>query len=357
MGDGVGNQEASTFRYYFGDGTETSGYNDFYIFGMVYIPSDKFPTEINENRDPGDKVYGFNVKEGAQSLYMTSAKMIEVSMGFVGGRDWSNDNIRTSSCRWGWSELHFYLAETKGTSQNHEKRAIVSHTHSGQFTVEMSEADVSKWLDRPFYFEIHLHKESTIGTADGSVTVTYYNIDGTEEEEIIRAENLTLLDDDSSCYHSSGFNYARGNAMKFNWLNLESNWRARDPEHGNHDAYLRCGNHLDSNGDIDRPLHCSSYYDDLIINDTRIAPTYFAMLNNQATEIRADVDQQNGINTTDAMLTLRNSLGLDMTSTNWQPSATTGDVDCNNTSNSTDAMLILRYSLGLDMGSTNWCIN
>jgi len=71
--------------------------------------------------------------------------------------------------------------------------------------------------------------------------------------------------------------------------------------------------------------------------------------------IRADVNQDSQINTTDAQLTLRNSLGLDMTSTNWQTSSTTGDVNCDLTSNSTDAMLLLRYSLGLDMSGTGWC--
>lgn len=72
--------------------------------------------------------------------------------------------------------------------------------------------------------------------------------------------------------------------------------------------------------------------------------------------IRADVNQDSQINTTDAMLTLRNSLGLDMTNTAWQTSSTTGDVNCDGNSNSTDAMLILRYSLGLDMSGTAWCL-
>ncbi len=76
---------------------------------------------------------------------------------------------------------------------------------------------------------------------------------------------------------------------------------------------------------------------------------------NQPTSIRADVNQDNQINTTDAMLTLRNSLGLDMSQTNWQISTTTGDVNCDGNSNSTDAMLILRKSLGLDMSGTGWC--
>jgi hypothetical protein len=71
--------------------------------------------------------------------------------------------------------------------------------------------------------------------------------------------------------------------------------------------------------------------------------------------VRADVDNNSTINTTDAMLTLRNSLGLSMSGTNWFSSTTTGDVNCDNVSNSTDAMLILRHSLGLDMSGTGWC--
>ena len=72
-------------------------------------------------------------------------------------------------------------------------------------------------------------------------------------------------------------------------------------------------------------------------------------------QIRADVDNNSTINTTDAMLTLRNSLGLSMSGTNWFSSTTTGDVNCDGNSNSTDAMLILRHSLGLDMSGTGWC--
>ena len=72
-------------------------------------------------------------------------------------------------------------------------------------------------------------------------------------------------------------------------------------------------------------------------------------------QTRADVDNNSTINTTDAMLTLRNSLGLSMSGTNWFSSSTTGDVNCDGNSNSTDAMLILRHSLGLDMSGTGWC--
>ena len=78
---------------------------------------------------------------------------------------------------------------------------------------------------------------------------------------------------------------------------------------------------------------------------------------NNPIEIRADVDQNSTINSTDAMLTLRNSLGLDMSNTNWVTGTHTGDVNCDDSSNSTDAMLILRKSLGLDMTGTGWCID
>jgi hypothetical protein len=83
----------------------------------------------------------------------------------------------------------------------------------------------------------------------------------------------------------------------------------------------------------------------------------FEYVDSGPTVIRANVDQQNGITVTDALLTLRNSLGLTMTNTNWQSSANTGDVNCDNVTNSIDATLILRSSLGLDMGGTGWCTN
>ena len=94
------------------------------------------------------------------------------------------------------------------------------------------------------------------------------------------------------------------------------------------------------------------------IDDVCIATTQADLGNCFATNsnLRADVDNNSQINTTDAMLTLRNSLGLDMSGTNWQTSTTTGDVNCDGNSNSTDAMLILRYSLGLSMEGTGWCI-
>ncbi len=83
----------------------------------------------------------------------------------------------------------------------------------------------------------------------------------------------------------------------------------------------------------------------------------YEYINYNLTIIRADVDQNQIVNTIDAVLTLRNSLGLDMSNTNWKISSTTGDANCDDNSNSIDAMLILKKSLGYDMSETGWCDN
>ncbi len=106
----------------------------------------------------------------------------------------------------------------------------------------------------------------------------------------------------------------------------------------------KCNDGLDNDFDglTDYPndLGCASSTDNNEINEI---------------EIYADVNQDSQINTTDAMLTFRNSLGLDMTGTAWVATDTTGDVNCDGNSNSVDAMLLLRYSLGLSMSGTEWC--
>lgn len=75
-----------------------------------------------------------------------------------------------------------------------------------------------------------------------------------------------------------------------------------------------------------------------------------------ANSIRADVDQNSVINSIDAILTFRKSLGVDMSGTNWQVSSFTGDVNCDGSPTSVDAALILKKSLGFDMSGTTWCV-
>jgi hypothetical protein len=70
---------------------------------------------------------------------------------------------------------------------------------------------------------------------------------------------------------------------------------------------------------------------------------------------RGDVDRNGTFSSSDALLSLRKSIGLSMNGTNWYSSATTGDVNCDDEVTSADSLLSLRYSLGLSMNGTAWC--
>ena len=153
-----------------------------------------------------------------------------------------------------------------------------------------------------------------------------------------------------------------------NWIGVFNVWKNgelifnENPFHNNTDGrdqtyapYVKIG--IDYPGTVD-DYPVIAYHDNFIVGDENSSLSEMQESMDVGVlleEIRADVNQDSQINSTDAMLTLRNSLGLDMSGTNWQSSATTGDVNCDGNSNSTDAMLILRYSLGLSMSGTGWC--
>ncbi len=54
---------------------------------------------------------------------------------------------------------------------------------------------------------------------------------------------------------------------------------------------------------------------------------------------------------------LKKFLGFNMLGTNWVTGTHAGEVNCDDASNSTDAMLILKKSLGLDVSGMGWCGN
>jgi hypothetical protein len=74
-------------------------------------------------------------------------------------------------------------------------------------------------------------------------------------------------------------------------------------------------------------------------------------------EVRGDVNRDDEINVIDAMLILKNSLGLNMNGTGWQATFTSGDVDCNGRVNTTAALLTLRESLDLPVAGSGYCGN
>jgi hypothetical protein len=73
--------------------------------------------------------------------------------------------------------------------------------------------------------------------------------------------------------------------------------------------------------------------------------------------IRADVNGDGEITSTDALLVLKKSEGQDMSETAWIDAPNAGDVNCSGSVDKHDSDLLLRYSVGLEMESTDWCIN
>lgn len=269
LGNGDGNSEASNLQFFFGNGSETSGYSDLNLFFATYIPSDRYVTEYRDV-DTVNSRFLYRKTEGKSPLRQISAKMVEISAGYINVNEWSDDKITSNQCRWGWSEVHFFLGQVRGDSENNEIRTIMS-SGGGYFSVQVGAVDVSPWLDQVFWVEIHLTKESAIGVADGFASVTFYDAQG-NSTEVLRVEKISLLNPNSACQTTSGVSVARGNTMKWNWINFESNWRSDT------NKYYCCENLYDSSNNYIRPLDCSQYYDDIIIDDQRIGPTYFQLL-------------------------------------------------------------------------------
>jgi len=223
-----------------------------------------------------------------------------------------------------WNPLHydkylyFYMVESDGSSSS---QVIVEPDNMDSYRIYAQVADHS------YRSENGTGWTHTMGGTTGDGQWHYYEVH-------LKAENggdngvVEFYVDGTKIIDRTDANFATGTQLGWGHITIGSN--QDNPDNGG---------------------TMYSMYDDISISTTG----YIGPLSSST--VRADVDQDNQITSTDAMLTLRKSLNLDMSQTNWQDSPTTGDVNCDDDSNSTDAMLILRKSLGLDMSGTGWCID
>ncbi len=334
----LGSDTANVANGYSTSGLANSGYNDVHYFYMIKMNTKTFPTTSGNIWPTDDYAYWAYHKFATMGTAFTDAHHINGAIDTEG-----------TGCRWEYGCSDFLLNWTMCGSRCDTAYSSALNQVGTAVTFDVNAAYASTQLVRQenlkqrfdnfmineiirdgewFGLEVHLSRgdDQNTNTAtqkgDGQVEVWVYNESG---QAYLIYENSEMV------FRQSGTDFA------FNKFFFGGN--------------MSYGDKVD-----DQNLKVSYFVDDFIMDNQRIGPNYFSMLNSQST-IRADVDQSSSINSTDALLTLRNSLGLDMSSTNWQVSATTGDVNCDGNTNSTDAFLTLRSSLGLNMGGTDWCIN
>ena len=304
---------------YIGDGTPTSGYSDVHVFFMMYIPPGFFIKNQDGTYQYAPVVKFFDAVTGFNDVYNYSIPdTCQPNIQYEYGTNFYVFNISGGGSR----PNEIYPVVAGSYSLYDDSQSCWKYEHNDDFNYDMRGAPIVDPINNGQWFGVEYeYKTGDPDVANGSMRIWVYDHNG----------NLLGTDGKENVLLQKHFNHK---INKFVWG-------------GNY----QCTNDTDSPGEKTWWL-----FDDVIIDDQPIAQTYFSLLNSSIS-FRADVDNNSQINSTDAMLTLRNSVNLDMSGTDWQASNTTGDADCDGDADSTDAMLILRDSLGLDMSVTGWCIN
>jgi hypothetical protein len=333
----LGSDVSGVANAYATSGLANSGYNDVYYFYMIKMNPKTFPTTNGNIWPTDDYAYWAYHKFATFGTAFTDAHHINGAIDSEG-----------TGCRWEYGCSDYLLNWTMCGSRcdaaysgalNQVGTAVTFDVNDAYYSQIIRQENLKQRFDNFaineairngewFGLEVHLSRGDDQNTntstqkGDGQVDVWVYDESG---------QAYLIYTNSEMVFRQFGTDFA------FNKFFFGGN--------------MSYGDKVDSQN-----LKVSYFVDDFIMDNQRIGPSYFSMLNNNAT-IRADVDQSGGVNSTDALLTLRNSLGLEMSGTNWQASSTTGEVNCDSISNSTDALLILRSSLGLEMSGTGWCIN
>ncbi len=201
---------------YFGDGSAKSGYSDIYFFYRAYFPAGYFP---------GDLVY---------------EKLLNLGHGFTAPLEWNGlsgaeCNADGESCRMPYGITSFVPQAEWGGPQ-FRLRSADYYSGSYPYSDEKTSGTVAvgKWVT----FEYHLTLNDATADSD-KVEIWMYDDNGKAtsvfSDSAIRLHNLSA---------SSGH--------KYNWFFIGGN-----SDQGGVGTY---------------------YVDDIIINDSRIGPTYFDLL-------------------------------------------------------------------------------
>jgi len=223
----------SRFGLYFGDGTPESGYDDIYIFHMVKIPKNEWPTHIDSSTGVG------TYTAGEPYTWFSSWKFGTINMGMTGPHEFNNELSPYSPFHIIPHIKRYKFAPIFGLALILEPYGIPGGGHSGFWGLGKGiEHLLPGWWGVEFHF-----KNFTEGAENfTSMDVWIYDESGNSWKAL---DNTKVQNVSQPFSHKWNFWFFGGNNSRtYTW----------------------------------GPTMESPYYiDDFIINKSRIGPKYFAM--------------------------------------------------------------------------------
>lgn len=271
---------------YFGDPNNTdgsTGYEEIHIFFRVYLASNSVPTD---QEVPDTKIYKY--VPGHEYLETRGHKMVLPGNGFVATNayhDAVNDRVIEASnseyykYRYGDSGNWVYLNSTNDTNgENRDLKMNITFRAAYDNAAELDYPDDRAWseiADQLGAVEIHARLEpnpsSSLEGHTGLFEVWTYDQNGQCQHYDSNNECIPEIRKETASFKS----LSEQKSHKFNRLCFDGNFRVH------HD----CGTPCESNKDVyftaGAGLEVGWWIDDLILDDERIGPTYFSLLNSQ----------------------------------------------------------------------------
>lgn len=237
-----GSDTADQISPYTNSGIEESGYRgDVYIFEMIKLPSDMFPKTDGVNK------------------YYSYFKFHVLATGKTNVDDCTEGR---ADCEYGASNIHTLFFT--GSSYDNKQRFKLEYYSDADWAdlnlpvdgfqmwkPTTSVANLDGYIDSEAWFglEVHVHRGDP-GVANGYQEYWLYDSNGTEHYVGRVPADYMMM----TASHDWGFNY-----------------------------FFQGGNISFQTDVVAQSLTTTYYVDDIIINDTRIGPTYFGLLGKSAT--------------------------------------------------------------------------
>lgn len=236
-------------KRYIGTGTPGSGYSDIYIFFRLYLPKNTWPTYVEIPADGGGTM-GYN--EGDPYIFLTGWKFVNIGTGFNDVQNWNDQGYNIYGSTTAWYHL------------------LYNDPNPYTISAQLQLFSATYWYPaKPNYIptnelvgiELHYKLESTTNC---TIDVDCDGIFESWVYDSINPTGLKLQETQHTKYRPVG-----DDALKINRIWLNGNKHDYDQGMGGITGEYYCGT----------GMNCVMYIDDFIVDDQRIGPKYFSLLN------------------------------------------------------------------------------